>query len=132
MNLAKTVALRSTCVKAQVGAIIVKDTNIISLGYNGSVAGARHCSEDGCIIEHGRCVRTLHAEVSAILNAGKNGTSVNGAKIYITHTPCFNCYRTIQQAGIKEAYYLKDYKLDYVQDMITKAGLTNALIKIDE
>jgi dCMP deaminase len=130
--LAKTISQRSTCNKLQVGAVIVRDTHILSLGYNGSVAGAPHCTEAGCLIENNRCVRTLHAEVSAILNAGNNGISVRGANIYITDTPCFNCYRTIKQAGIDQVYYIRDYQVDNLSEMIKKAGLPHTCTKVDD
>ena len=82
IRIAKEVASRSTCPRAMVGAVIVKDNTIISTGYNGAPAGEPHCTDKGCIIENDHCVRVVHAEINALLYALKNGASVEGATLY--------------------------------------------------
>ena len=89
MNVAHEVARRSTCERAQVGAVIVKDKRILTTGYNGSPRGLPHCTEVGCLMDNGHCVRTLHAEQNAIIVAALHGVITEGATIYITHQPCF-------------------------------------------
>ncbi|WP_233149497.1 deaminase, partial [Staphylococcus aureus] len=74
-------ALRSTCQRLSVGATIVKDNRIIAGGYNGSVAGEVHCIDEGCLIEDGHCIRTIHAEMNALLQCAKQGVSTEGATI---------------------------------------------------
>ena len=95
-------SLRSTCSRLSVGATIVKDKRIVSGGYNGSIKGDEHCIDVGCKVVEGHCVRTIHAEINAILQCSKFGVGTEGATIYVTHFPCLNCTKSIIQAGIKE------------------------------
>ncbi|WMZ61560.1 ComE operon protein 2 [Staphylococcus pseudintermedius] len=97
-------ALRSTCTRLSVGATITKDNRIIAGGYNGSVSGEVHCIDEGCLMEGGHCIRTIHAEMNAILQCSKQGVSTENATIYVTHFPCLNCTKSIIQAGIKTIY----------------------------
>lgn len=90
MGITLEVARRSTCNRAQVGAIIVRDKRILTTGYNGSPTGLPHCTEAGCLIVNGHCVRTLHAEQNAIIQAALHGVSTDGATIYVTHQPCLS------------------------------------------
>jgi dCMP deaminase len=114
MNLASDLALRSHCVKAQVGAVLAKDTRIISIGYNGPPAGTHNCDEEwpdtGCPRDaRGSCSLALHAEENAILYAVKNGAKLEGATLYTTLSPCLPCARLIFSAGIKHVYFVKSY-----------------------
>lgn len=114
MNLALDLAKRSHCVKAQVGAVLAKDTRIISIGYNGPPAGTHNCDEEwpetGCARDaKGSCSLALHAEENAILYAVKNGTRLEGATLYTTLSPCLPCARLIFSAGITKVYYQKSY-----------------------
>jgi dCMP deaminase len=114
MDLAKTLASRSHCVKAQVGSVLTKDTRIISLGYNGPPAGTYNCDEvwpdSGCPRDSkGSCSLALHAEQNAILYAAKNNMSINGATLYVTLSPCISCARVIYTVGIKRVIYLDSY-----------------------
>ena len=93
MNIALEVARRSTCPRAQVGAIIVRDKRILTTGYNGAPSGLPHCTEVGCLMRGGHCVRTLHAEQNAIIQGALHGVSVKGGTIYVTHQPCLICPR---------------------------------------
>lgn len=101
MRIAQEVASRATCDRKHVGAVIVRDKSILSTGYNGSIRGLPHCDEDGHQIENDSCVRTIHAEANAVIQAARNGVRIDGADIYITHAPCWNCFKMLAQAGIK-------------------------------
>jgi len=114
MNLALDLAKRSHCVKAQVGAVLAKDTRIISIGYNGPPAGTHNCDEEwpttGCARDaKGSCSLALHAEENAILYAVKNGTKLEGATLYTTLSPCLPCARLIFSAGITRIYFQESY-----------------------
>ena len=114
MKLASDLAKRSHCVKAQVGAVLAKDTRIISIGYNGPPAGTHNCDEEwpeeGCPRDSkNSCSLALHAEENAILYAVKNGSSLEGATLYITLSPCLPCARVIYSSGIKKVFYLNSY-----------------------
>jgi len=110
MNLALQAATRSTCPRKSVGAVIVRDKSILSTGYNGSIRGAPHCDEAGCLMENGHCVRTVHAEANAIVQAARNGVRLDGAEIYVTASPCFNCFKLIVNAGIRTIYFGEFYR----------------------
>ncbi len=103
------VSKRATCLRAQVGAIIVKDKRILTTGYNGAPKGLPHCLDEGCEIVGGHCVRCLHAEQNAILQAAEYGVPLEGATIYITHQPCVTCAKMIINAGIKRVVYAGNY-----------------------
>lgn len=114
MNLASNLAQKSHCVKAQVGAVIAKDTRIVSLGYNGPPAGTHNCDEEfkeaGCPrSEKGGCSLALHAEENAILYAARNKTDLEGATLYVTLSPCLPCARMIYTTGIKKVIYKDSY-----------------------
>ena len=114
MKLATDLAQRSHCVKAQVGAVLSKDTRIISIGYNGPPAGTHNCDEEwpetGCPRDSkNSCSLALHAEENAILYAVKNGASLEGSTLYITLSPCLPCARIIYSSGIKKVFYLNSY-----------------------
>lgn len=118
-------SLRSTCSRLAVGATIVRDSRIIAGGYNGSVSGDSHCIEEGCYVVNNHCVRTIHAEMNAILQCAKFGVPTEGAEIYVTHFPCLQCTKMILQAGINKIHYLTDYRNDeYALKLIEQAGVT--------
>jgi len=134
MNLATDLAQRSHCVKAQVGAVLVKDTRIISIGYNGPPAGTHNCDEEwpetGCPRDSkNSCSLALHAEENAILYAVKNGASLEGSTLYITLSPCLPCARIIYSSGIKKVFYLNSYaeykglRSDEGVDFLNKFGV---------
>lgn len=124
MSQTQLLSLRSTCTRLKVGAIIVKDNRVISSGYNGSVSGEAHCIDVGCLIEDGHCIRTIHAEINAILQCSKFGVSTEGASIYVTHFPCVHCSKSIVQAGIKNIFYAEDYKNhEYAEYLFEKTGV---------
>lgn len=110
MSQAELVASRSSCDRAAVGAVVVLNKTCIATGYNGSVAGLTNCDESGHLLEEGHCVRTVHAEMNALLQCARHGRGTDGATIYVTHYPCLNCMKSILQAGIKRIVYLNDYR----------------------
>ena len=109
MGITFQVAKRSTCDRARVGAIIVKDRRILTTGYNGSPAGLGHCDDIGHLMVDGHCVRTLHAEQNAIIQAAQHGVSVHGGALYVTHQPCLTCAKMIINAGLVRVIYAGDY-----------------------
>ncbi|UAC47315.1 ComE operon protein 2 [Bacillus aquiflavi] len=118
-------ALRSTCTRLAVGATIVRDKRIIAGGYNGSIAGGEHCIDAGCYVIDNHCVRTIHAEMNALLQCAKFGVPTEGAEIYVTHFPCLQCCKALIQAGIKAVYYSEDYKKHpYAIELFEKANVT--------
>ena len=114
MELAVNLAKRSHCIKRHVGAVLTKDTRIISIGYNGPPSGTHNCDEEwpetGCPqASKGGCSLAIHAEQNAILYAVRNKTSVEGATIYVTLSPCLACARMIYSMGIRQVIYLNSY-----------------------
>lgn len=110
MSQSLLLSLRSTCTRLAVGATVVRDSRIISGGYNGSASGDEHCEEVGCYLEEGHCMRTIHAEANALLQCAKFGVATQGSEIYVTHFPCLQCTKMIVQAGISKIYYMNDYR----------------------
>ncbi|CAI3250043.1 ComE operon protein 2 [Enterococcus cecorum] len=132
MAQAVLLSLRSTCTRLEVGATLVKDRRIIAGGYNGAVSGDNHCIDHGCYVVDGHCIRTIHAEMNALLQCAKLGISTDGAEIYVTHFPCLHCTKAILQAGIKKIYYLHDYHNDpYAIELIQKLGVEIQQVKLD-
>lgn len=117
-KIAALVASRSTCIKQNVGAILVKDKHIISTGYNGAPKNVSHCSAETCLrqslnsLEKSYLCRGVHAEQNAIIQAALHGTSTEGATLYTTHFPCMACVKILINAGIKEVVYQKEYDMD--------------------
>lgn len=127
------VSRRSTCQRLMVGSVIVRDRRIIATGYNGSVSGEVHCCDEGCYIQDGHCLRTIHAEANALLQCAKFGVSTDGADIYVTHFPCLNCTKQLIQAGIKTIYYLEDYhNSEYAQHLLKQSGVVTHKINLDK
>ncbi|MBI2088863.1 MAG: dCMP deaminase family protein [Deltaproteobacteria bacterium] len=127
MTITRQVAERSTCSRAKVGAVIVRDKNILATGYNGAPAGMPHCTDVGCLIYQSKtptgeteenCFRTIHAEMNAIAQAAKNGSSIKDAAIYVTHTPCIHCLKVLVNTGIKQIYYESPYKLHTLEEIL--------------
>jgi dCMP deaminase len=123
MAIARVVASRSTCDRKFVGAVIVHDKTILSTGYNGSIRGMPHCSEVGHWMEEGHCVATIHAECNAIIQSAKNGVSIDGASIYVTASPCWNCFKTIANSGIRRIVYGEFYRDNRIFEVASKLGV---------
>jgi len=110
MNIARQAATRSTCDRKHVGAVIVRNRTILSTGYNGSIRGMPHCDEVGHEFEGGHCVATIHAEANALIQAARNGVTIEGAELYTTASPCWSCFKLIANAGITRIYYGEFYR----------------------
>jgi dCMP deaminase len=128
MNIAIQAATRATCDRKHVGAVIVRDKTILSTGYNGSIRGLPHCDDAGHMMENDHCVATVHAEANAILQAAKNGTAINGADIYVTASPCWNCFKLIVNSGIKQIFYHEFYRDERIISVAKQAGI--ALLQV--
>lgn len=133
LTITRQVAERSTCLRAKVGAVIVREKNILATGYNGSPAGLPHCLDEGCLIYKSttpsgeieeNCFRCIHAEINAIAQAAKNGAGIRDADIYITHTPCIHCFKVLINTGIKRIFYERPYKLHTLEDLLRYTDVT--------
>jgi dCMP deaminase len=121
MRITFEVARRSTCPRAAVGAVIVRDKRILTTGYNGSPTGLPHCTEVGCLMVNGHCVRTLHAEQNAIIQGALHGVDVSRSTLYVTHQPCLMCAKMIINAGIERVVYAGDYPDEIAQGFLETA-----------
>ena len=137
MQLALVVADRSTCLRRQVGAVMVKDKQILSTGYNGSPAGLLHCDEVGCLRQnlsipsgerHELC-RAVHAEQNALVQAAKHGVAIAGADLYCTHQPCVLCTKLMINVGIRRVVYTHSYPDQLAATMARESGLE--LVQLD-
>lgn len=136
MEIVELVKTRSTCLRRQVGALIVLDRRILATGYNGAPAGCRHCSEVGCLREelgipsgqrHELC-RATHAEQNAIVQAAQLGVSVSGGTLYITHQPCVLCAKMAINAGIKRIVYRGEYPDELSLQLLDEAGVERTIL----
>ena len=117
------VASRSTCDRKHVGSVIVRDRNILSTGYNGSISGMPHCDDVGHMMENDHCIATIHSEANAIIQAAKNGVCINGASIYTTASPCWNCFKIIINAGMKRIFFGEFYRDDRIFHVAQRLGI---------
>lgn len=101
---------RSTCTRAQVGAIAVRGGRILASGYVGSVSGQPHCLDVGCEIENGGCIRTVHAEANVVAWAAREGISLEGCTVYCTHSPCLKCAQLLVNAGVSSFHFVTKYR----------------------
>lgn len=131
MDIAALVARRSTCLRRDVGAVLVRDRRILATGYNGAPSGLHHCLDAGCLREqlripsgerHELC-RGLHAEQNAIIQAALHGVSVKGAHLYCTNHPCVICVKMIINAGIVKITYRDGYLDQMAKEMSIEAGI---------
>jgi dCMP deaminase len=132
MKIAEVVSLRSTCIKRKVGAVLVKDSHILSTGYNGAPSGFSHCTTDTCIRqnlksgEKPELCRGVHAEINCIIQAAIHGTSITGeTTLYSTHFPCMSCLKLLINAGIKRIVYLEGYNMEnkIKEEMVKESNL---------
>ena len=130
MNIAREVATRSTCDRKHVGAVIVRGKTILSTGYNGSVRGMHHCDEIGHEMKNGHCVRTIHAEANAVVQSARNGVRIDEAEIYVTASPCYDCFKMIANAGIASIYYSEFYRDTRITSLAEQIGIE--LINLSE
>lgn len=123
MSIALQVASRSTCDRKHVGAVIVRDRMILATGYNGSIRGIAHCDDEGHLMEDGHCVRTVHAEANAIVQAARNGVRLEGADIYVTASPCFGCFKLIANSGIRRIAFHEFYRDERIYRLCEELGI---------
>lgn len=138
MEMAMVTAKRSTCLRRQVGAVIVKDKHIIATGYNGAPRGIAHCEErGGCLRQklnipsgerHELCM-ALHAEQNAIIQAATLGQSIEGAAIYVTHQPCVICAKMLINAGMTRIVVREGYPDNLAVEMLKEAGLSIIMLE---
>lgn len=123
MRIAVEVASRATCDRKHVGAVIVRDKSILATGYNGSIRGLGHCNDEGHLMEDGHCVRTIHAEANAIIQAARNGVRIDGATVYVTASPCWGCFKMIANAGIQRIVFGEFYRDERIFRFATELGI---------
>jgi dCMP deaminase len=123
MQITLQVAKRSTCPRAAVGAVIVRDKRILTTGYNGAPSNLPHCTEAGCLMVNGHCVRTLHAEQNAIIQGALHGVDVSDSTIYVTHQPCLVCAKMIINAGVERVVYAGHYPDEIACGFLEGAGV---------
>ena len=123
MNIAREVSTRSICSRKYVGAVILRNKTILSTGYNWSIKGLPYCDEVGCEMVNGNFIRTTHAEANAIVQTAKNGVKVNRSEIYVTASPCYNCFKLIANAGIKIIYYDELYRDKRIIERAKEVGI---------
>ncbi len=131
MSIAELVAQRATCIRRQVGAVLVRDKRIITTGYNGVPIGISHCLDVGCLREkqnipsgerHELC-RGLHAEQNAIIQAAVHGVSLEGATLYCTNQPCAICSKMLINVRVEKIIYRSGYADELAIDMLSEAGI---------
>ncbi|MCD6265893.1 MAG: cytidine/deoxycytidylate deaminase family protein [Deltaproteobacteria bacterium] len=131
MSIAKLVATRSTCLRRNVGAVLVRDKKILATGYNGAPTGIRHCEETGCLREklnvkpgerHELC-RGLHAEQNVIIQSAYYGVATKGTTLYSTHKPCIICSKMLINAGVEKIFYLEGYPDTLADEMLAEANI---------
>lgn len=137
MHIANVVSHRSTCLRRQVGAVLVLDKRILATGYNGAPSGLRHCAEVGCLREdndvpsgerHELC-RGLHAEENAMLQAARYGIQIEGATVYSTHVPCVMCTKMLINSGIERVAAQKPYPDDLASELLREAEIELRIVK---
>jgi len=127
LKLAMLASERATCPRMHCGCILVKNKNVITTGYNGSIPGDDHCEDVGCLIVDNHCLRTNHAEMNALTQAAKHGNSLEGAAAYVTNMPCTTCAKALIAAGIIRVVVFSDYHDTLATEFFSKAN-----IKIDK
>ncbi|BDE08169.1 cytidine deaminase [Vulcanimicrobium alpinum] len=123
MEIARTVATRATCPRARVGAVLTRDKRILTTGYNGAPRGVPHCTDAGCMIVDGHCLRATHAEANAIVQGALHGVSLAGATAYCTHQPCAGCSKLLISAGVERIVYADAYRDAVASELLAEAGV---------
>jgi len=132
LKVAMLVSERATCPRMHVGCVLVKDKQILATGYNGSIPGDDHCDDVGCLVVDNHCVRTIHAEINALLQCASHGVNTKGAIAYVTNMPCTNCSKALIAAGIKGIVIFSNYHDTLAVDFFRKAGVEIRILEIPE
>ncbi|MHC1737055.1 MAG: cytidine/deoxycytidylate deaminase family protein [Ignavibacteriaceae bacterium] len=122
LKVAMLVSERATCPRMHCGCVLVRDRQILSTGYNGSIPGSEHCEDVGCLVVDNHCVRTIHAEMNAILQCSSHGVNTKDSIAYVTNMPCTNCAKALIAAGIKEIVIFSEYHDTMAEEFFEKAG----------
>jgi len=140
MRIASEVARRTTCLRREIGSVVVRDKRILATGYNGAPSGLRHCAEIGCLREelnvpsgerHELC-RALHAEMNALLQGARHGIGMEGGTLYSTHVPCSLCCKMIINSGIVRVVAAEDYPDPFGRAMLAEAGIALDIVPMEE
>lgn len=123
LKLAMLASERATCPRMHCGCVLVKNKNVIATGYNGSIPGDEHCEDIGCLVIDSHCVRTVHAEMNAIVQAARRGHAVDGAIAYVTNMPCTTCAKALITAGVKRVVVFSDFHDTLAMQFFSKAGV---------
>ena len=123
LTIAAAVAQRSTCRRRRVGAVLVRDRRILVTGFNGAVRGQPHCLDVGCDMQDGHCVRAVHAEVNAVIQAALHGVSTLGSTLYCTSQPCHGCTKVLLNAGVAAVVYADSYQDARADALWAAAGI---------
>ena len=123
MKLAMLASERATSPRLHCGCVLVNNKNVISTGYNGSIPGDDHCEDAGCMIVDNHCVRTVHAEMNALIQAARRGHAVEGASAYITNMPCTTCAKALITAGVKRVVVFSEFHDTMAEKFFAKAGV---------
>jgi dCMP deaminase len=130
MKIAYSVSERSTCDLAFVGCVLVREKRILTTGFTGSPTGQAHCDEVGHLLVDGHCIRTIHAETNAIIQAALHGISIKDSTCYLTHFPCLNCTKALINSGITRLVYHIAYRIDEnAQELLQLAKIQIEQIK---
>jgi dCMP deaminase len=127
LKLAMLASERATCPRMHCGCVMVKNKEVVATGYNGSIPGDEHCEDIGCLVVDNHCVRTVHAEINALVQAAKRGHAIDGATAYVTNMPCTACSKALIAAGINRVVIFSDYHDTLATEFFDKAG-----VKIDK
>ena len=123
MKLAMLASERATCPRMHCGCVLVRNKEVVATGYNGSIPGDDHCEDVGCLMVDNHCVRTVHAEMNALVQAAKKGHGIDGATAYVTNTPCTTCAKALITAGVKRIVIFSDYHDALALEFCRKAAV---------
>lgn len=132
MAIAAMFGTRSTCRRAKVGAIAVRERRVVSSGYVGAPSGLMHCIEIGCKMKDGHCINTVHAEANVVAFAAKSGLALEGAALYTTHSPCLSCAKMLVNTGIYRIVYGKDYGDTDAVNLLTALGVELEFVPLSQ
>lgn len=124
LKLAMLASERATCPRMHCGCVLVKSKDVVATGYNGSIPGDEHCEDTECLVVDNHCVRTVHAEMNALIQAAKRGHSIEGATVYVTNMPCTTCAKALITAGIIRVVVFSDYHDTLATQFFAKAEIT--------
>jgi len=124
LKLAMLASERATCPRMHCGCVLVKNKDVVATGYNGSIPGDKHCEDTECLVVDNHCVRTVHAEMNALIQAAKRGHAIEGATAYVTNMPCTTCAKALVTAGIKRVVVFSDYHDTLATKFFAKAEVT--------